>query len=385
MGSYANQYKGTQMRFSFDKNEILEILSKIQGITNRKTNLTITSDVMIKAMGEQIIITANDLETVFTGSYAAQVETEGIISINSKKFFEIIREYPDSHIQVNEVENRWIEIGQGDSIFHIVSSDYENFPETPLIEDVEFIEIKAADLKKIVDVSSVVGFSGDEKRIYVLGSLIEKTEQNGESFLRVVSTDSRRLHSYDAPYSGTLAMPDDSVIIPKKGLSELAKFIDNNTDPIQVGIKDNHFIFQRVNESVMIKLLDGEYPDYKPVLDTATFTGVEMDRTMFSTLMRRISILTSEDYKSVILNFKDNQLVVTVTNPEIGESKEQLMIGYTGDEIKSAFNPRYFRDALGLFEEAIVGVYIRDSKSPCIIKGLDDNKLVCVIMAMHLS
>ena len=74
------------MKFSFNKKDILEILSKIQGITGRKTNLTITSDILIKAYGSEISITANDLETVFLGTYEAQVEKEGVLSINSKKF-----------------------------------------------------------------------------------------------------------------------------------------------------------------------------------------------------------------------------------------------------------------------------------------------------------
>jgi DNA polymerase-3 subunit beta len=104
-------------------------------------------------MGSQITITANDMETVFTDTYDAQIETEGVLSINSQKFFEIIREYPENEILVNEVENRWVEIGKGDSLYHIVSSDYENFPETTLIEDVDFVEISAVDLKKMVAVS----------------------------------------------------------------------------------------------------------------------------------------------------------------------------------------------------------------------------------------
>lgn len=373
------------MKFSFNKKDILDILSKIQGITGRKTNLKITSDILIKAFGSQISITANDLETVFTGTYDAQVETEGVLSINSKKFFEIIREYPDNEIVINEVENRWVEIGTGDSLYHIVSSDYDNFPETPVIENVDFIEISAVDLKRMVAVSSVVGFTGDEKRIYVLGSLMEKIVSGDQERLRIVSTDSRRLNCYDAPFIGELNLPQESVIIPKKGLGELNKFIDSNLDAIQVGVKDNYFIFQRANESVMIKLLEGEYPDYKPVINYDEMIPMEVDRNMFSTLMRRVSILTSDDYKSVILNFKENELTVTITNPDIGESKERLMIGFTGEEIKSAFNPQYFRDALNLFEESIVVINIKDSKSPCIIKSLDDDKLVCVIMAMHIS
>jgi len=373
------------MKFSFDKKNILNILSKIQGLTGRKTNLTITSDILIKAMESQITITANDLETVFLGTYEAQVETEGILSINSQKFFEIIKEYPENKILVNEVENRWVEIGKGDSIFHIVSSDYENFPETPIIENIEFIEINSKDLKKMVDIASIVNYSGEEKRIYVIGSLIEKISTENDEKLRIVSTDSRRLHCYDTKFKGELKLPNESVIVPKKGLSELSKFIDTSKDNIKVGIKDNYFIFQNKNESIMIKLLEGEYPDYKPVINHEDMVPIEMDRTLFSTLMRRISILTSEDYKSVILNFKENELVVTITNPEIGESKEEMMVSYSGEEIKSAFNPKYFLDALSIFEDSIVVINVKDNKSPCIIRGLDDDKLICVIMAMHIS
>lgn len=373
------------MKFSFDKKNILDVLSKIQGLTGRKTNLTITSDILIKAMGSEITITANDLETVFLGTYEAQVETEGILSINSKKFFEIIREYPENKILINEIENRWVEIGTGDSIFHIVSSDYENFPETPVIENIEFIEINATDLKKMVDVASIVNYSGEEKRIYVIGSLIEKISTDDGEKLRIVSTDSRRLHCYDTEFKGELLLPDESVIIPKKGLSELNKFIDSSKGGIKVGVKDNHFIFQNKNESIMIKLLEGEYPDYKPVINHENMIPIEMDKIMFSTLMKRVSILTSDDYKSVILNFKDNELLVTITNPEIGESKEQMMISFSDEEIKSAFNPRYFIDALSIFEDSIVVLNVKDNKSPCIIRGLNDDKLICVIMAMHIS
>ena len=373
------------MKISFNKKEIVDVLSKIQGITGRKTSLTITSDILIKAAGSRISITANDMETAFYGTYGAEVDREGILSINSKKFYEILREYPDNEILVNEVENRWVEIGRGDSIYHIVSSDYENFPETPVIEDVEFIEIKSGDLKKMVEMSSVINYSGDEKRIYVLGSLIEKIIKDGSERIRIVSTDSKRLHCYDAEFKGDLNLPEESIIIPKKGLSELNKFIDGNKESFSVGIKDNHFIFRDENESVMIKLLEGEYPDYKPVINYQDMIPVEVDRAMFSTLMKRISILTSDDYKSVILNFKNNELVVTITNPEIGESKERIMIPFSADEIKSAFNPRYFMDALGLFEDSIVVLNLKESKSPCIIKSLDNDRLICVIMAMHIS
>ncbi len=373
------------MKFTCNRKIIADILGRIQGLTGRKTNLSITSDILIHAQVTTLSITANDLETVFQGTYDAHVESEGVLSIHSRKFYEIIKEYPENDVLVNEVENRWVEIGTGDSLFHIVSSDFENFPETPAISDILFVEINAASLKKMVDVATVIGSSSEEKRVYVLGALLEKIENEDGQLLRIVSTDSRRLHCFEAPYEGEFVMPDGRVLIPKKGLYELGKFISSGDEPLKIGIKDNHFIVQKENESIMIKLLEGQYPDYQPVLNYSELVPIEMDKTRLSTVLRRVSILTSEEYKSVLFSFYNDELLLTITNPEIGESKEKVAIGYKGEEIKSAFNPRYFVDALSVIDNENIRLYIKDSRSPCIIKPFDDDKLICVIMAMHIS
>lgn len=373
------------MKFSFDRKDLVGVLSRIQGITGRTSNLSITSDILIKASGSKISITASDLETVFNGIYDAQVEKEGILTINSQKFSEIIREYPDSHIPVNEIENRWVEIGKGDSIFHIVASDYKNFPETPVIEDVDFIEISSKNMKKITDVTTIITYSTEEKRIYVIGALVEKISDDGTERIRFVSTDSKRLNSYDSEFKGNLNFGESSVIVPKKGLAEIRKFIDTGKESVKIGVKNNHFIYQDENETIMIKLLEGEFPDYKSLLNYDQIIPVEMDKSMFLTLMKRISILTSDDFKSVIFNFKNNRLIVTITNPEIGESKEEMVISYTGEEIKSAFNPKYFIDALNVIDENTILLNIKGDRHPCIIDGMKNKQLVCVIMAMHIS
>ncbi len=96
----------------------------------------------------------------------------------------------------------------------------------------------------------------------------------------MVSTDSRRLNCIDIPYVGNFDIPEETIIIPKKGLSELSKFIDNQ-GTLQIGVKDNHFIAKKANEMVMIKLLSGDYPDYRRVLNTESFTPIEINRAMF--------------------------------------------------------------------------------------------------------
>ncbi len=391
------------MKFTADRKSISKVLSLIQGLTGKKTDLIITSDVLIKAESPYITIIANNLETVFQGQYEADIESDGIISINAKKLFEIVREYPDTLFPVNEIENRWVEIGEGNIQYHIVSSDYENFPETPVIEDISFIEIDAVKLKRMAEVSASVNFSTEEKRIYVLGvlfeniNLSERTEsapntdektdsdlrKENQQKIRMVSTDSRRLYCIDYDCEGIFNLPETIILIPKKGLSELGKFLDTD-DKVKLGIKDNHLIVRKENETMMIKLLDGEFPNYERVLNTDPFTSVEVDRNLFLMMMKRMSILTSDDYKSVIFSFNENELTVTITNPDIGESKEELAVGYSGTAFECAFNPKYFIDALNAVKSDRVILYVKDEKNPCIIHGVDDTSLVCVVMAMSV-
>ena len=99
------------MKFTVQKKDVTDVLSRIQGLTGRKSNLAITSNILIKALGSHITIAATDLETGFEGEYPATVESEGEIAISARKFYEIIRDFPVDKVNIHEIENRWILIG----------------------------------------------------------------------------------------------------------------------------------------------------------------------------------------------------------------------------------------------------------------------------------
>jgi DNA polymerase III subunit beta len=78
------------MDFTIKKNIFYNVLTKVQGLTGRKTNLAITTNVLIKAKGSNITVIATDLETGFEGHYSASIKKEGIAAINARKLFEIV-------------------------------------------------------------------------------------------------------------------------------------------------------------------------------------------------------------------------------------------------------------------------------------------------------
>jgi DNA polymerase-3 subunit beta len=101
-------------------------------------------------------------------------------------------------------------------------------------------------------------------------------------------------------------------------------------------------------------------------------------------MLKRMSILSSEDYRGVIFNFIDDNLVITTTNPNIGESKEEMHIKYQGQPIKVMFNPRYFIETLNVIEEDKVKLNIINEEKPCLIQGESNDRYLSVIMPMRI-
>jgi len=372
------------MKFVINKFQIVNVLAKVQGLTGRRSNLAITENVLIQSASEGIRLTVTDLETGFEGFYPAAVEKEGAIAVSAKKLFEIIREFPSEDILINEVENRWIEIGNDKVLYHIVGMNPDDFPETPVISEVDFFSIDAAGLERMIDQATIISASGDEKRAHINGVYVERIHGEENDCLRFVSTDGSRLNCVNHLFSPeTRISVGEGVLVPKKGLNEIAKFLDIEGD-VQIGIKESNFILKKEKETIIIRMLEGEFPKYEDILKKGEDHLIGIDKLQFSKMLKRMSILATDNYKGAVFTFKDNNLSVTATNPDYGESKEDMEIEFSGESIEAAFNPKFFSDALSVINEENVIVNIVDGSRPCIVEAAEDKNFISVIMPMRI-
>lgn len=372
------------MKFIVKKKDIIDVLSKIQGLTNRKSNLAITETVLIKTSDSEIILTVTDLETGFEGIYPASIETNGTVAINAKKLYEIVRDFPVDEIYVNEVENNWIELGNENVKYNIVGMNPLEFPDSPNIEDIIFFEIDSKILKLMIDRSIVITGVTDDKRAHIKGVLFETVSNKNKKIVRMVSTDGSRLSTVDYIYETDIDLPSDmGIIIPKKGLNEVSKFLTRE-GVAQVGIKNNNFVIKKDKEIIIIRLLEGDFPEYKDITSKKNYYTINLDKKLFLMMLKRMSILSSENYKGAIFNFSDKRLVITTTNPDIGESKEEISIEFKGEPIEVAFNPRYFIETLNVIYDDRININIINEERPCLIEGEKDKSFLSAVMPMRI-
>jgi DNA polymerase-3 subunit beta len=166
-------------------------------------------------------------------------------------------------------------------------------------------------------------------------------------------------------------------------LGEVAKFLDVEGS-VKLGIKDNNFIVKREKETLIIRLLEGDFPQYGDIVLKTDGHDILMDRHLFLMMLKRMSILSSDEYKGVIFHFNKDKLLINSTNPDIGESKEDMDITYQGDPIEVMYNPKFFIETLNVMDEDNVVLNIVDEEKPCKIEGQKNKTYLSVIMPMRI-
>jgi DNA polymerase-3 subunit beta len=131
-------------------------------------------------------------------------------------------------------------------------------------------------------------------------------------------------------------------------------------------------------------LLEGDFPEYKDIIVKEDVYEIKMEREPFLMMLKRMSILCSDDYRGVIFKFEDDKLLINVTNPNIGQSKEEININFQREAIEVAFNPKFFIEALNVIDEDKVIINIVNETRPCIIEAEKEKSYLSVIMPMRI-
>jgi DNA polymerase-3 subunit beta len=340
--------------------------------------------VLIRATHAGVSLSATDLETSFEGQYAAVVETQGAIALNSRKLFEIVKDFPQDEIVLDGTENHWVKIGNETVEYNIAGLDPEDFPEIPKIENVDFYDIPSSVLADMISKSIVIGAANDERRNHILGVYLSLSTLAVSQVLRMVSTDGNRLCKTDFHFEESSVNPVCAgVLIPKKSLSEVEKFLDAEGN-VQLAFNDNSLIVKKENEVFVVRLLEGEFPQYAEIIQKQDGSHILLNRQMFLMMLRRMSILSSEEYKGVIFNFNENVLTISSSNPEIGESKEDMPIEFDRKKITVMFNPKFFIDTLNVIGDEKIILSIINEEKPCLVEGEKDKSYISVIMPMRI-
>lgn len=372
------------MKFAVEKQVFLKGLAKIQGIVEKKNTIPVLANVLIMATEDQLCLTATDLEVGMRAFYQARIEETGSITVSAKKLYEIIRELPEGEINFRAKENCWIEIRGGKALFNLVGLSPEEFPHFPAADDNDNISLPSEVLGSMIE-KTAFAMSADETK-YNLNGIFLKTRSDEEiQSLVMVATDGHRLAKIQHPID-KISIPqlEKGVIFPRKGIYELKKMTEEGDDQIHLGFLENSAIIKKGRTTVVMRLVDGEFPEYERVIPTGNNLTAEISSEPFLHALRRMATLSSEKSKGVRISMKPGKLEISSSNPDLGDACEDLDVEYADQEVSIGFNARYLLDILQNIDEEKIAFHLKDNLSPGLLTPVTDKNYLAVIMPMRL-
>lgn len=369
------------MNLSIAKEQLLAGLQSVQNVVSVRTTLPILSNVLLRAEGTQLELTATDLDVTITCSVEASVKKGGATTLPVKKLFGIAKELGGLEIEMETDEKNVCSVRCGASFFKIRGLAAEEFPPLPKFKDEKKVVLPQEKIRGMLK-KTAFAISNDESR-YVLNGIYLALKEHS---LTMVATDGRRLALVDEEVD----VPEQSqgeFIVPAKAVNELSRLIQDKGE-VEIRFSENQAAFTLKDEKagsilMITKLIEGNYPNYRQVIPGETKERIALPREEFMHALRRAEIMTSEKQNSVKLSLTKNNLAITANSPDVGEARESMAVNYKGKDMAIAFNPGYVIEPLNALNTDEVYLELIDELSPGVLKI--NGPFLYVVMPMRLS
>jgi DNA polymerase-3 subunit beta len=353
--------QGAAMEIVVSRQDLVKELTATQSVVERKTTIPILSNFLIEAEKDRLSITATDLDQAIRTSTEVKVKKPGSCTIPARKLYEYIKLLPDGEISIKLLENHWVQIRSGRSNTKMVGMARANYPQVPEFPSIAVTSIAVAALKALIG-RTIFAISNEESRYTLNGALLVIKAES----LAMVATDGHRLAYVEKPNETLVGISGEKrVLIPRKALQELQQLLSATEAEAVDFADDEHTLFFRVGQRTLSsRKLSGQFPNFEAVMPRDNNKFAVVRSSELAAAIQRVAQFADERSGAIRLRLEGNELKISSSSTESGESEDTIDTPYAGEPIQMGFNSGYILDFLkALGNEGEVRLEFKDSQS----------------------
>lgn len=370
------------MKFSVNNQELFKSLSTVSRAISSKTTMPILECIFIEAKNNMLYLKGSDGELSIISKIPANISMEGCAVIPIKTITELIRSYPDETVNFSVDEHNVMNINcskfDSKSDVSILGRNPDEYPRLEAYNVKDFFKVDNAVLKSMIK-DTVFACAFQESVSPVLtGVLIDYKEDN----LQFVALDGYKLALRKEKISENNEK-EIRCIVPGRTLTELLKILSIYDYDTLIHITDNKFVVNIGDTQVISNILEGNYINYSNLIPKDIKAIVKLETKEMLKSVERAALITDETKNSLIkMNFTDEKLVIT-SESEIGKVTEDVNISKNGEDIKIAFNSKFFVEILKIISDDRIVIEFKDKLSPTLVKPVDSDKYLYLVMPVR--
>jgi DNA polymerase-3 subunit beta len=376
------------MKFTVAQTELLQALQLISSAVPSRTTLPVLSNILVEVGEGALQMTATDLDLSISTRAAADVKSEGSLTVPAKKLLELARKLPKEELKL-EAKDLTLNVVSKTGRFKFLCIRPEEFPARPSVAPDVHLTIDAKAFERLVR-RSIYAVSTDESRPALNGALFQMVE--GE--IRLVATDGHRLARASLKHpAATKGGIKGDVILPLKALHHLARLLPDCGDNVGVELSKTHARFVLGPTTLTTKLIEGPFPNYEQVLPKNNNKHMTVSRDALGSALDRVSVFSDSLTKQVKFSISKNRLRLVVQTPDQGEATEDLDVKYDADDLDIGYNAAYLLDILRTMDAEEVLMQLNTSVTAGLLtpvakgesKAPAVENLLCLVMPLRLA
>ncbi|QCI17437.1 DNA polymerase III subunit beta [Buchnera aphidicola (Acyrthosiphon lactucae)] len=365
------------MKFIIKNNILIKNLQKINRLIIKNNSFPILENILITIKNGILSLTATNLEIELISIIKLSTEhIAGTATISGRKLLDICRNSLDlSNIKMQLNKNK-MHIISGNSNYILSTLPFDNFPNHHDFRHISEFFISSEILKKMIE-KTQFSMGKQDVRYYLNGMLLEKTDK----LLYTVATDGYRLGVSKVPIEESIV--PFSIVIPRKGIIELYRLLNIQTQLIRILIGKNNIRIYIEDLIFTAQLIEGKYPDYKSVLFKTKNNFITLNCKMLKQSLLRAAILAHEKFCGVEIHIRNNQFKVLSDNQEEETAEDTFNINYTGNTVEISINVYYILEILNSITSENIFLFLNDSNNSIQIEAENDASTLYVVMLLQ--
>ena len=403
------------------RDNFFDLISQAYSLIEKRNILPILSKVLLTAKKNRLYIQATDQDNSLQSSVSAKVNSLGDLVIDAQSLYDILNALPSGDIHLTEDKNgKKAKLKQKASVFNLLNLPAKDFPTFPSFTMKNSFKIENAILKNIIE-KTIYSASMDDTRYHLTGVFFEKKSsflsqgKDEKPCLRFVATDGHRLGLVEYMFKKNIAL-DNGLILSKKGIQEIKKLLayinpkedvdialgfpstgeeeggrENNASALDESADPTRVLFRLGSAVLSVNLVEGNYPNYKAFISINKKLSITLKTEEFKQTLKRVSLLSSNQFKAVDFEIEKNKLRMTAENPDLGSAVDEVPFSKKeGDGIKIRFNARYVLEALNSIDSDEVLLEFAGPEKSCLFypvhkkKSTQACKNLSVVMPMKI-
>ena len=370
------------MKFISLQENLKRGLNIVGHVTVKNVNLPILNNILIKIENSNIEFIGTNLEIGIRHLVRGKIEREGQFTVDSKLISDYVNLLNNGEKVEIEEKNKELKIKSGNYKTKIKGEEAKDFPLIPTInEDTSYL-LDIEEFKKSL-AQVIFAVSNSENRVELTGVLFTFSEKK----LNLAATDSYRLAEKEVKIKENYKKEDESVIVPAKTVQELLRILNNfdfndidGVNEIEITISDNQILFKFDSVSLISRLINGKYPDYKQIIPNKSITEALVNKTEFIRGVKAVSLFSKSGINDITILLLKNKISISSFSGASGESQVEINCNVEGDENEITINYRYLLDGLNNIDDENVLIKVLNNNTPCLIKPEKENNYLYIVM-----